>query len=264
VYSPFPVYSPPSGEEIVGTAEADTLTGGNGPDFLQGGEGNDILRGGLGNDTYHYESGDGQDDVYDTGGYDVISFGPGITPDDVTAGRVVDAGYAAGFFLRLGDGGHIHIRGTFSAIEEVRFDDGTVWDAYDLAVFAATNQTVFGTSFNDYLTGTPGVDYLHGLEGNDTLFGGRGDDALIGGEGNDTYYFNLGDGRDQIIDSDGTLDVIRFGWGIAPEDVLASSTDAGIVLSIGGNGDEIAVNDGAIEEVHFAGGGVWTIAYLLI
>ncbi|MDR1007065.1 MAG: hypothetical protein LBL65_00680 [Campylobacteraceae bacterium] len=71
----------------------DTLYGGDGEDALRGGSGNDILIGGYGEDTLRGESGDdiylfnigdGKDSVYDTGGYDTVKFGDGITKEDIS------------------------------------------------------------------------------------------------------------------------------------------------------------------------------------
>ena len=48
-----------------------------------------------------------------------------------------------------------------------------------------------------------------------------GNDALLGGAGDDTYVYNLGDGRDQIIDTrnNGNNDKLLFGNGITTSDV---------------------------------------------
>jgi len=54
------------------------------------------------------------------------------------------------------------------------------------------------------------ADYIDAQSGNDNIAGGSGSDA---------YFFNLGDGQDVITDSDGALDKIIFGSGIAASDV---------------------------------------------
>ncbi len=50
---------------LVGGNATDTIVGGEGDDLLTGGKGNDSLYGGLGNDTYYYNSGDGNDVIFD-------------------------------------------------------------------------------------------------------------------------------------------------------------------------------------------------------
>ncbi|MDP3090492.1 MAG: calcium-binding protein [Nitrospira sp.] len=62
---------------------------------------------------------------------------------------------------------------------------------------------ITGNSGINRLDGKGGTDHLIGGIGNDILAGGIGDnDLLEGGAGIDTYYYNTGDGIDQIEDSD--------------------------------------------------------------
>jgi Ca2+-binding RTX toxin-like protein len=76
----------------------------------------------------------------------------------------------------------------------------------------ASNDLLIGGQANDHLKGLAGQDVLYGEAGNDRLEGGPGDDTLIGGLGNDTleggagqdlYFYQPGDGRDTLVDSDG-------------------------------------------------------------
>jgi hypothetical protein len=60
------------------------------------------------------------------------------------------------------------------------------------------NDKLFGGSGKDILQGGFGSDFLFGGPGNDELYSGPGDDVLIGGKGSD--YFDCGDGYDTIID----------------------------------------------------------------
>ncbi|WP_161985058.1 calcium-binding protein [Agarivorans sp. Toyoura001] len=52
-------------DTLVGGNATDIIVGGEGDDLLTGGKGNDSLYGGLGNDTYYYNSGDGNDVIFD-------------------------------------------------------------------------------------------------------------------------------------------------------------------------------------------------------
>lgn len=127
----------------------------------------------------------------------------------------------------------------------------------------AGNDSLYGDAGNDMLTGEEGADLLHGGDGkdslsggndNDELFGGEGDDILTGGTGNDhlsggpgndrlqgnngddTFYFNLGDGFDVVEEYPenraGKLNVLQFGEGIAPSDVLFTRSGASLVLRV--------------------------------
>ncbi|MGI0044717.1 MAG: calcium-binding protein, partial [Nitrososphaeraceae archaeon] len=60
------------------------------------------------------------------------------------------------------------------------------------------NDKLFGGSGKDVLQGGFGGDFLYGGPGNDEVYSGPGDDVLIGGKGSD--YFDCGDGYDTIID----------------------------------------------------------------
>jgi Ca2+-binding RTX toxin-like protein len=84
--------------QIVGTAGADTLSGGFGNDFIRGGDGNDTLNGGGGNDVFEdpvgdatqaagddtIDGGDGNDTIVDFKGVNVLRGGNG---NDLLGGR---------------------------------------------------------------------------------------------------------------------------------------------------------------------------------
>lgn len=65
-----------------------------------------------------------------------------------------------------------------------------------------------GNNGNDTLYGDAGIDSLYGGAGDDHLYGGTGTDFLDGGDDNDTYYYNTGDGKDRIHDSEGNNSLI--------------------------------------------------------
>jgi serralysin len=71
----------------------------------------------------------------------------------------------------------------------------------------ADNDTLYGGSGNDYLSGGDYSDKLYGGAGNDILDGGSFSDTLIGGTGNDTYivsgYENLQSGGFFSFSTDG-------------------------------------------------------------
>jgi Ca2+-binding RTX toxin-like protein len=214
-------------DRLLGGSGNDTIFGEAGNDTLVGGMGNDTLQGGVGNDTYLFNLSDGQDTIYDydtmAGNVDIIRFGAGIAPSDITFSR-------SGYNLILGVNGttdQVNIqywgaRYAYYRVERVEFANGTVWDAAYVQS-QITALPIVGTDGADNLQawtdesttflGLGGDDNLVGSNGNDTLEGGTGNDSLLGKDGSDTYLFNLGDGKDTISDYDtmaGNVDIIHF------------------------------------------------------
>ncbi|SDG43841.1 Ca2+-binding protein, RTX toxin-related [Onishia taeanensis] len=157
----------------------------------------------------------------------------------------------------------------------------------------AGNDTLRGDEGADRLEGNEGDDLLQGGIGDDRLYGGNGADVLVGaagndilygGRGSDTYRFEHGWGADRIEDS-GDLegyhadtDVIAFGEGISPSEIVLSRSDdsnsldsnrENLILTRTGSNDRIQVNgyfqnDGnnrfAVETIRFADGTEWSVA----
>lgn len=125
---------------VYGRGGADVLDGGDGDDVLDGGAGNDVLNGGDGNDMFVFSAGSGQDRVIsqDPDGiyWDVVQLGEGITSDQIGLSRdgrdVVLSLTGTDDSLTLVDF-LPEIEGDWpTAIDEVWFADGTVWDAYSI------------------------------------------------------------------------------------------------------------------------------------
>jgi len=125
-----------------------------------------------------------QQSIYDTGGIDTLNL----------TSHVVDT--------------RVDLReGQRSTLEDRGFD------AMDNPTFTAIENSVlipYGVVIENARTGA-GADRVGGNEignllitndGSDTLIGRGGNDVLRGGDGADTYIWNLGDGRDTIIDFD--------------------------------------------------------------
>ena len=228
------------GFDLVGDDGVDYLLGTNGDDRIIGGKGNDFLSGGAGNDIYFYNLGDGQDIIdnadSDITSVDTLSFGEGISPDDLYLGRsdndlVVKIGNTTDF---------IAIRNHFTdgSMDQFVFADGTVWDALgitnqlvnrltestDTYIGSYADEIVEAYGGDDILLGEKGDDSLSGGEGNDWLYGGEGDNLLDGGDGDDVYVLeghneagtdivndlNPEITTDTIIDSAGT-DIVQLG-----------------------------------------------------
>ncbi len=126
-----------------------------------------------------------------------------------------------------------------TAIDIFSFSDGfepEQEDILDLGIsFAAP------TDEGATIAGTAGIDIITGGMGDDTLYGDSGNDRLIGGNGNDIYQFNLGDGRDTIVDisTPGMENGIMFGDGIMPWDIRAEVEEGTLVIRVGNGGDAI-------------------------
>jgi len=176
---------PPKGVTLFGTAEADTLTGGDGNDILDGGGGNDLLIGGLGND---YLVGREGDDVLDGGSnYDQMDGGFG---NDTF---IVD--HWGDYIIERIDGGTDTVMSSvgWTLIPEVE----------NLTLTGGESIHGTGSWRDNRITGNTGDNRLDGREGNDEIDGGLGADTLIGGLGADVFAFTaaLGAGNvDTIVD----------------------------------------------------------------
>ena len=247
---------------------SNTLIGGAGRDVIlgrgtiEGGTGDDLIyatdHGSA--DTYVFALGDGADTILEngsgpgTGGteIDVLRLGPGIAPDMVTLARIDQD-----LRLRIGASDSITFAGWFTGgaaqIEQVEFDDGTVWRRADLLAWpieaTGTDQAdmIDGWQGADRIDAGAGDDTVRGDAGHDTVLGGAGDDFIEGGAGDDRLHG--GDGRDTLDGGTGA-DLLDGGAG---DDRLA-----GRGTFVGGTGDDTLVaTDLASSDVyeHAAGDG---------
>ena len=270
-------------DEIQGGDDDDLINGGAGDDLLFGDNGNDTLVGGTGNDTlygdpgsdlYLYARGDGQDVINNhdpntagtgpaTGKIDVLRFGPGIHPDEISA--IHDPGSFNNLVLKVnGSSDQMTILNYFAnsgnsawRLDRIEFADGTVWTPETIPLL------IQGTSGNDTLVGTSRAEVFDG---------GAGNDSLQGGAGNDTYRFGVGYGQDTVTDSDstaGNVDRIYVLDDVLPADVTLSRSGNNLLLRINDTTDRLTlvnyfVNDGVsantVEQIKFAADGtVWEV-----
>lgn len=153
-----------------GNGGDDILNGLDGDDDLDGGPGQDALVGGAGNDVYRFGRGSGFDEITDSAGNDRIELGAGILPSDIAIYRVSQDAAADGLWLVLDNGNEqLSIKGYFAAgdasrIEQIRFADGTIWDAAAIAAsttnVAGVANTQTGTSADDTYTVDHGGDVV--------------------------------------------------------------------------------------------------------
>ncbi|MFM5943187.1 MAG: calcium-binding protein, partial [Dolichospermum sp.] len=134
----------------------DHLDGGTGDDTLDGGTGNDTVHGGSGNNVYLFGKGDGQDTInlnysyYDTtvGKLNTLKFKAGVLPSEVIVSQVYDNywGYQALQLSIAGTTDSVTVIGFFygydpnspyNPLQQVTFDDGTVWNLDTLVAKAS-------------------------------------------------------------------------------------------------------------------------------
>lgn len=258
----------------------DLLVAGEGDDTLYAGEGDDVLNGGLGGDTYLYSLDDGDDRIEETAETlttDRLVLGAGILATETSLQRVPGGLGQSETTVILGDGSRIELgdQEGGAGVDEISFDDGTVWDRNEIEnqLAGPGDQTLFGTSGPDVLIGAGGNDELYGLAGNDdlqgqagndTLDGGAGDDTLDGDTGNDRYIYRLGDGDDIIAAGEASdIDTLVFDASISQSDVvLESSNDSDLTITFSGSSGSLEVS-AALEssgydfQIEFDDGTVW-------
>ena len=238
---------------MIGTAQDDILLGTGGNDSFRGLAGADWMMGGAGSDTYAFALGDGHDVIEESNplptlDQDIVSFLSPLTPADVQVRRE-----GADLVLAYGAGDSLAIRRWFESasdrIEEIRFADGTVWDAARLQALAEPSPPEPVDPVPDpvasipLITGTAAPDALIGTDGNDVFIGQAGDDGLSGGAGDDAYRYRSGDGNDFIDDWSGSdvlelLDLhpgdvrIARGGGYTDDRLIDRATGQSIVLGL--------------------------------
>ncbi len=178
-----------------GNALANVITGSVGDDSLDGAEGDDTLEGSYGSDTYVLAPGGGRDNVSDVlygADRSIVAVDAAWRPADVRIDREEEGGHDWLVVSAGPDGDALRFQ-DYADIPydlEVRFADGSIWDA---ATVRRMLIEVRGTEGDDVLYGRSRADELYGFGGNDVLQAGAGDDRLEGGDGDDTLDGGAGD-----------------------------------------------------------------------
>ena len=272
------------GEDVLtGGAIDNVLNGGSGNDLLFGaggidqffgGTGDDQLLGGAGHDSYQFNLGDGLDSISDSievGAPNRVLFGAGFTASSVTLttnfGQILIRPGAAVEGVMIGANGSDALG--FHAVDNFEFADGTVLTYAELI---ARGFDIDGTEFDDALFGSNVVDRFRS---------GLGDDRMEGGAGNDSYFFNLGDGVDTIVDTvvPSAGNEIVFGPGVISSDfrldLAPDQSDSNLrdlLIRVGTNGDAVQLDRfdsddvlglRTVETFRFADGSTLTYEQLL-
>ncbi len=262
------------GSKLTGVDEIETNFS-NSVDHYVGGKGNDTLHGNSKDDYYYFNPGDGHDVIIEGAYYlnghwyygsDTLTFGAGITPDNIHVGKL-----NADLVITVSLTDTVTIKDWFTGsgfkdrVESFRFADGSYRSVTDMTRLA---NTVYGTEGDDVLTISSSADgVLYGEGGNDTLNGGSGNDALHGGTGNDTlnagagddeYFFARNGGQD-IVNDTGGFDTVRFDASIGASDFSLSRSENDLVLTLTATNDKLTVKNymnGNLSLYSYAGGNV--------
>lgn len=262
-------------ENLLLTGTADLSATGNDLDnTLTGNAGNNVLNGGAGNDTYVYTMVGGLDTIIDTSGVDSVTFGPGLTLDNVAlriatvnGQKIADQG--VDYVMSVDAQGRLT-----SALENFVFSDGRTYLWHDLliqptALIGANeadlllggrhDDSMYGRNDRDVLYGGSGHDQLFGESGDDILFGGGGSDRLYGGNGDDELHGEAGNdllygdnGNDLLIDLQGNN---TFYGGNHDDVVMAGAGNDTIYSDLAQTGAGAAVISNGCDIVQ-AGAGV--------
>ncbi len=209
-----------------GNALDNVIRGTSGADVLIGGAGNDTLIGGS--DFYmswplrDSMIGGLGDDIYVVGGWGGSS--------------IITEGFNEGIDLVMSSSGF-----TLSANVE------------NLTLTGIYSEDGIGNSLDNRIVGNAGGNRIWGLKGNDTL---------IGAAGSDTYFFDIGDGQDQIdnaaSDNAIAVDRVQFGEGITAANVLLHHIGNDLVIKTSASDSVTVLNyfapagNAKIAEIKFA------------
>jgi Ca2+-binding RTX toxin-like protein len=262
----------PFADYLIGTDGDDRIRGlGNGDwDYIEGGAGNDTLSGGPGVDEFFFDVGAGSDTILDPDAEDIISFGDGVTPDQIRLGlgslRLVYGSTGEAIHFEGFDPGDVYAKTLFSSLQfwnilqGEQYPDGSFEQIRELRDELAFDE-VLAQGFD--IDGTPGDDVLTGTNIHDRFHGGAGNDTLAGGAGSDTYFFSAGDGVDTIIDAAEEGETNRIVLGDYGEtDITGTREGEYVTLRATGTGDAIRIlwsdaTGSGVDAVEFANGSVW-------
>lgn len=251
---------------ILSKGGADTIYGGAGNDLIWMGPGTNRLYGDEGNDTF-VSQGVGGGWFNGGAGFDVIVLrnyngwdgGHGteslLQIDEITGIEAIVSQSSLPSYI-VTEGGTFDFRQTqikgFSGIRGDAdhadviyagvFDYGT-GTLYGANVDGqAGNDQLYGTYLadsllggagNDFVNGGAGADSIFGGTGNDTLYGGSGNDSLTGGAGTDVFWFDAGQGTDNVTDWVNGTDKFAIGSSISTVNLYNSGGNAVLDLVSG-------------------------------
>jgi Ca2+-binding RTX toxin-like protein len=222
-------------ENVIGSAQADMLTGGGDANTLDGGAGADAMAGGAGNDTYVVDhagdmaienAGEGTDTVLAsahfalsanvenltlTGSADLQGYGNGDA-NTITgnAGNNLLDGRGGADVMLGGTGNDVYLvdNGSDQVVENPGEGNDAVFSTAHLVLSANVETLVlqgsadlqgYGNSLTNALYGNTGGNLLDGRGGADVMFGGAGNDLYFVDDAGDVVIENPGEGNDAVF-----------------------------------------------------------------
>ncbi len=224
---------------LVGGSGQETLLGGAGDDTLVAGSGNDSMDGGAGSNTYVFNSGFGSSEIVQSGGTEILQFGSGISPSDLSISATLGANGAPALEISTGSGSVI-IDGAFSGqVSAVAFADGSTMSLAQLMtqaeIVSSTITSTADTSVDFDASGNIRVTKYadDGTALSDTW------QNLDGSAGGDTYSAD-GSSRGVAVLANGN---VQYQFSDSKGDVTAYTYDANRKL-IGDSWTDAAGNSG--------------------
>ncbi|MCZ4353868.1 right-handed parallel beta-helix repeat-containing protein, partial [Roseovarius aestuarii] len=188
-------------DTLIGRGDANLLEGGGGLDVLSGGAGDDTLDGGDGNDIII--GGAGNDRVYDGSGDDDIQLGDG---DDYVRAQggadYYDGGSGTDYISYYDSSGGVRLDFEANTASHGWANNDTVLNFEGASGSKTGDDTITGSSGDNYIQTYGGDDRVYDGSGNDEIKLGDGDDYVRAQGGADSYYG--GDGVDYISYYDST------------------------------------------------------------
>ncbi len=176
---------------LVGSAQADTISGGSGGSIITGGGGSDTLSGGSGADVFVYT--DRDESYYAGAGSPLDSIGSfAVGTDKIRfhlSGSAVDASSFA-TVVNFVDGKESSI--AYSTKDKALYVSatGTALNNTTAGAYVISTESMITAGDLEFvITGTGAADVLKGGAGNDSLTGGAGADVLTGGAKDDKFIY---------------------------------------------------------------------------
>ena len=195
--------------ELVGSGNQ-AVTGSDSANTITGNAGHNLIDGGAGNDTLL--GGDGNDSLLGNAGNDSLIGGLG---DD---------------FYRVGSTGDVVVEAAGEGTDTVEsnLNSYTLGSNLENLVLANGGYAGYGNALDNTITGNSMANFM------------------AGGTGNDTYVIDRGSKADVIRDTDataGNTDVVRFGTGIAADQLWFRHVGNDLAVSIIGTSDSVTIRN---------------------
>jgi Ca2+-binding RTX toxin-like protein len=107
------------------------------------------------------------------------------------------------------------------------------------------NDTVYGSSWVDFIEGGTGNDVLYGYGGDDALIGQQGNDTMYGGAGDDFIHGGSQDAGEDILDGGAGNDRLSGGPG---NDIYLHTANAGVDIINDGDSEATVPGYGGGED----------------